>query len=194
MAQDRTMISKMKAKICCPQSVQSTSLPSSPPCTELVKLIQSDTFVQALSSMSETLRIWWHTQHQWSMDCLKESDLCTCWLCPYSNHMTYSKRADTLIRHTTMCRNLINFLYSSSHVTLWCVEVGPVTNAREGSMQERDDLGWALSSMSETLRIWWHCTQHQWSMDCLKESHLLHLLLDASRPSDWVIQSLPSHL
>ncbi len=37
-----------------------------------------------------------------------------------------------------MRRNLINFLYNPGHVTLWSVEVGPVANAREGSMQEHD--------------------------------------------------------
>ncbi len=35
-----------------------------------------------------------------------------------------------------MSRNPINFLYNSGHVTLSCVEVGPVAYAREGSMQE----------------------------------------------------------
>ncbi len=47
-----------------------------------------------------------------------------------TNHVTSSKRADTLICHTTMHRNPINFLYHLGHVTLWCVEVGPVANAR----------------------------------------------------------------
>ncbi len=37
--------------------------------------------------------------------------------------------------------NSINFLYKPDHVTLWCVEVGPVANAREGSMQEHDRAG-----------------------------------------------------
>ncbi len=37
-----------------------------------------------------------------------------------------------------MCRNPINFLYNPGYVTLWCVEVGPVANAREGSMKEHD--------------------------------------------------------
>ncbi len=32
-----------------------------------------------------------------------------------------------------MSNNPINFLYNLGHVTLWCVEVGPVANAREGS-------------------------------------------------------------
>ncbi len=56
----------------------------------------------------------------------------------HSNHMTSSKRADTLICHTTMRRNPINFLYNPDHVTLWCMEVGPLANAREGSMQKHD--------------------------------------------------------
>ncbi len=42
------------------------------------------------------------------------------------------------ICHTTICRNPINFLYNSGHMTLWCVEVGPVANARKGSIQEHD--------------------------------------------------------
>ncbi len=37
-----------------------------------------------------------------------------------------------------MCRNPINFLYNPGRVILWFVEVGPVANAREGSMQEDD--------------------------------------------------------
>ncbi len=57
----------------------------------------------------------------------------------HSNHMTSSKRADTLICHTTMHMNPINFLYNLGHVTLWCVEEGPVVaNAMEGLMQEHD--------------------------------------------------------
>ncbi len=53
----------------------------------------------------------------------------------HSNHVTSSKRADTLICHTTMCNNPINFHYNLDHVTRWWVEVGPVANAREGSTQ-----------------------------------------------------------
>ncbi len=37
-----------------------------------------------------------------------------------------------------MRRNPINFLYDPGHVSLWCVEVGPVANARESSKQEHD--------------------------------------------------------
>ncbi len=44
----------------------------------------------------------------------------------------------TLVCHTTMHRNPINFLYNPGYMTLWCVEVGPVANAREGSTQEHD--------------------------------------------------------
>ncbi len=40
--------------------------------------------------------------------------------------------------HTTMHRNSINILYNPSHVTLWCLEVVPVANAREDSTQEHD--------------------------------------------------------
>ncbi len=50
-----------------------------------------------------------------------------------SDHMTFSKGADTLICHTTMHRNSINFLYNPGHIALWCLEVVPVANAREGS-------------------------------------------------------------
>ncbi len=42
-----------------------------------------------------------------------------------------SKRVDTLICDTTMRRHSINFLYNPGHVILWCLEVVPVTNARE---------------------------------------------------------------
>ncbi len=55
-----------------------------------------------------------------------------------TNHLTSSQRADTLICHTTMHRNPINFLYNPCHVTLWCVKVGTVANAREGSTQEHN--------------------------------------------------------
>ncbi len=37
-----------------------------------------------------------------------------------------------------MRRNPINFLYNPGHITFWCVEVGLVANAREGSVQEHD--------------------------------------------------------
>ncbi len=56
----------------------------------------------------------------------------------HSNHVTSSKHADTLICHTTMCKNPIHFLYNSGHVTFWHVEEGLVANARQGSMQEHD--------------------------------------------------------
>ncbi len=39
--------------------------------------------------------------------------------------------ADTLICHTTMHRNAINFLCIPGHVILWCVEVVPMANANE---------------------------------------------------------------
>ncbi len=48
----------------------------------------------------------------------------------HSNHVTSSKWVNTLICHTTMCRNAINFLYNIDHVTLWCLEVLPVVYAR----------------------------------------------------------------
>ncbi len=54
------------------------------------------------------------------------------------NHVTCSKWADILICHTTMQRNPITIPYNLGHVTLWCVEVGLVANAKEGSTQEHD--------------------------------------------------------
>ncbi len=39
-------------------------------------------------------------------------------LYPHSNQVTSSKLVDTLICHTTMRRNPINFIYNSGHVTL----------------------------------------------------------------------------
>ncbi len=36
----------------------------------------------------------------------------------HSNHVTSSKRAHTLICHTIMRRNPINFLYNPGHVTI----------------------------------------------------------------------------
>ncbi len=40
--------------------------------------------------------------------------------------MTSNSRVDNLIFHAAMCRNPINCLYNPGHVTLSCVEVGPV--------------------------------------------------------------------
>ncbi len=68
---------------------------------------------------------------------------------PHSNDVTSNKQANTLICHTTMCSNPINFLYNLDHVTLWCVEVGLVANAREGSTQEHD---WAR--VESTIPMW----------------------------------------
>ncbi len=48
----------------------------------------------------------------------------------HSNHVTSSKQVDTLIFHTTMCRNFINFLYFPGHVTLWSLKVVQVVYAR----------------------------------------------------------------
>ncbi len=62
----------------------------------------------------------------------------------HSNHVTSSKQADTLICHTTLRMNPVNFLYNPGHMTLWCVEVGSVANAREGSTQEH---AWARVCM-----------------------------------------------
>ncbi len=41
----------------------------------------------------------------------------------HSNDVTYSNLQDTLIYHTTMCRDSIHLLYISGHVTLWCFKV-----------------------------------------------------------------------
>ncbi len=51
----------------------------------------------------------------------------------HSNHVTSSKRVGTLLCHTTMRRNSINFPYNPAHVTL-CLEVVPVVYARLGAM------------------------------------------------------------
>ncbi len=59
---------------------------------------------------------------------LKASDIAD--MSTYSNHMTSRKRVDTLICHTTIGRNSINFLYNPGHVTLCCLEVVPVVYAR----------------------------------------------------------------
>ncbi len=63
--------------------------------------------------------------------------------------MTSSKQVDTLICHTTMCKNLINFLYNPGHVTLWCVEVGPMANAR-GGFNARTRLGYGEKELCIT--------------------------------------------
>ncbi len=70
--------------------------------------------------------------HKWAMHFMSHA---------HSNHVTSSKREDTLICHTTMRGNPINFLYNPGHVTLWCVKVGLVANPREGSTQEHN---WAM--------------------------------------------------
>ncbi len=49
---------------------------------------------------------------------------------PHSNHVTSSKWVDTLIYHTTMCRNSTNLLYNPGHMTIWCLEVVLVVYAR----------------------------------------------------------------
>ncbi len=81
----------------------------------------------------------------------------------HSNHVTSSKGADTLICHTTMRRNHINGLYNPDHVSLYCVEVSLVANARQGSTQEHDwarvpklllDCLWCLSFCGD-----WHTSE-----------------------------------
>ncbi len=47
----------------------------------------------------------------------------------HSDQVISSKQADTLICHTTMRRNAINFLSIPGHMTLWCLEVVPVAYA-----------------------------------------------------------------
>ncbi len=49
---------------------------------------------------------------------------------PHSNHVTSSKRVDTLICHTKMRRNSINFLYNPGQVIIWCLEIVPEVSAR----------------------------------------------------------------
>ncbi len=48
-----------------------------------------------------------------------------------------SKRENTLICHTTMHRNTIDFGYNSSYVALWCLEAVPVVYARVFTYAER---------------------------------------------------------
>ncbi len=52
---------------------------------------------------------------------------------PHSNHVTSSKRMDTLICHTTS-RNAINFLYNPGHVTFWCLEEVPFDLCYSGKL------------------------------------------------------------
>ncbi len=78
----------------------------------------------------------------------------SCHLVTHSNHVTSSKWADNLDCHTTMLRNPIYFLYNLDHVTLWCVDVGPVANVREGSTREHD----------RARVIWWLLVQEQTSV------------------------------
>ncbi len=48
----------------------------------------------------------------------------------HSNYVTSSKWVDTLICHTTMHRNSINFPYNPGHMTFWCLEVVLVVYAK----------------------------------------------------------------
>ncbi len=61
---------------------------------------------------------------------------------PHSNHVTSSKRAGTLICHTTMSRDPIHFLYNPGHVTFWCLQVVPVVYAT---------LAWSCSCVEPSL-------------------------------------------
>ncbi len=92
--------------------------------------------------------------------------------------MTSSKWAHTLICHTTMRRNPNNFPYNPGHVTLWCVEVGLVANAREGSKQEHD---WSR------VHVWTHTHTHThhahiqyykirfyWSLRYIRHTNCVH--------------------
>ncbi len=63
--------------------------------------------------------------------------------------MSHYNHANTLICHTTMCRNPINFLYNLGQVTLSCVEVGLVANARKGSIPEHDGARVLKSNISK---------------------------------------------
>ncbi len=48
------------------------------------------------------------------------------------NLITWTLASDqTLICHTTMCRNAINLLYIPGHVTRWCLEAIPVVFASD---------------------------------------------------------------
>ncbi len=93
----------------------------------------------------------------------------------HSNHVTSSKQADTIICHTTMCRNPINFLYNQGHMILWCVEVGLVANVWEDSTQEYD---WAMMGAKYDLALTWpfwlDIKTHTVSVNLMKfSSHLI---------------------
>ncbi len=85
-------------------------------------LMSGRLFVQIrdITKVSLVLNSWWYVEGA------------------HSNQVTSSTRPDTLICHTTMHGNSINFLYNPHHVTLWCLKVVPVANAKEGSTQEHN--------------------------------------------------------
>ncbi len=98
--------------------------------------------------MNENIAVFCFSQNRYTLLVVEERLTRSDRPLTHSNHVTSGKRADTLICHTTMCRNSINFLYNSGQVTLWCVEVGPVANARECSTQEHDRA--RMSPLSDT--------------------------------------------
>ncbi len=60
---------------------------------------------------------------------------------PYNMYLFNLRIANHIlikIYPTIMYRNPINFLYNLGNVIIWCVEVGPVSNAKEGSTQEHN--------------------------------------------------------
>ncbi len=95
---------------------------------DLTKLLQTSTTLRPASAVC----LWpHHTSHITHLKgnmkpqyFLSSMDILIMW--------PLASEGDTLICHTTMCRNSIKFLYSPGHVTLWCLEVVPVANPREG--------------------------------------------------------------
>ncbi len=88
--------------------------------------------------------------------------------------MTSSKRVDTLICHTTMHCHSINFLYNPGHLILCCLEIVPMANAREGSMQEHD---WARVIQYD--KIYFKCVIH----GLINLTNILMVYTIISRPS-----------
>ncbi len=66
-----------------------------------------------LSEFMFTVRTPWYVPPPWL-----HTDVGATGKNPHPDHVTSSKRSDTLRCHNTMRRNPINFLYNQGHVTL----------------------------------------------------------------------------
>ncbi len=76
----------------------------------------------------------------------------------HSNHLTSSKRADTLICHTTMRRGPRHFLYNPGHMPLWWLQVVPVLYSSHAIPHDRTHNEWSqnMVMVDHFLSEWSH--------------------------------------